>query len=584
MRLAVLSLLGLLGLVLLAFQAGGESSASSTCSSSPDVVTQGPRVGEVTEDSAKVWLRTCVSASVNLQYKLSSEDWSGALETAPVATSPVDDYTAVLSIDGLQSEAAYDYRIEVDDQLPTKGPGGSFATVPAPGGGGSTFSFLVSSDSHHPSVLPTTILSNMAQQDVLFALLGGDQIEIERVLLNLGHCCIPESLSDYEVAYQGILAYQPLVNFLSNTPTLVMWDDHEILNDWNQGTAASPYPWARTAFDRYIGSANPDPRSVGELNFVYRAGDVEIYVVDTRSYRSPGLMPDGPEKTMLGADQKADLKDWLLTSTARFKLIASSVMWNEFSNHISSGESWPAYNVERSEILSFIADNQIPGVVLISGDEHWAGVFHLAPWGIYEIAPAPMTVGVHGPSPLTDPQVLFASGNSPQNQFGSFFGLFNVDTTVCPAELTIQIMNINGNVRYTLPLTEMDLHGDLDGDTLPMCQESEIGTDPDDPDTDGDACGDGREIGSSHVSGGERDPLDPWDYFNPSGDGFNRIDDVVLVLQQYFIDQGNPAYTEGTDRTIGPTSWRSGPPNGLQRIDDVLVMLGSYFDDCPVVS
>ena len=61
----------------------------------------------------------------------------------------------------------------------------------------------------------------------------------------------------------------------------------------------------------------------------------------------------------------------------------------------------------------------------------------------------------------------------------------------------------------------------------------------------------------------------------------NRIDDILAVVQGYFIDSGNPSYNSDTDRTlVGPNAWNLGPPNGQQRVDDILNMLHQYFHDC----
>ncbi len=101
-------------------------------------------------------------------------------------------------------------------------------------------------------------------------------------------------------------------------------------------------------------------------------------------------------------------------------------------------------------------------------------------------------------------------------------------------------------------------------------------------DSDGDACPDKSELGGDPSHGGLRDPYNRWDYFNPTLDGLNRVDDILKVVGQYFIDKGNPLYDKNTDRTavIGANPWNLGPPNGQQRVDDILAAVKSYFHDC----
>lgn len=114
-------------------------------------------------------------------------------------------------------------------------------------------------------------------------------------------------------------------------------------------------------------------------------------------------------------------------------------------------------------------------------------------------------------------------------------------------------------------------------------------------DTDGDGCPDLKEqqtASGSQATGGLRDYLNPWDYFNPTHDGLNRVDDILEIVQQYFQDQyllsppnppntPNPDYTTDTDRTQStPYQWSLGPPNGQQRVDDILHSVHQYFHDC----
>jgi hypothetical protein len=109
-------------------------------------------------------------------------------------------------------------------------------------------------------------------------------------------------------------------------------------------------------------------------------------------------------------------------------------------------------------------------------------------------------------------------------------------------------------------------------------------------DTDRDGCTNQQEMGPSQIAGGRRSPSNPFDYFNPSHDGKNRIDDVLLAVQAYYKDDndGSPGqepyvagYNPDTDRRLlGPNEWNLGAPNGLQRIDDVLNAVHQYYHDC----
>ena len=113
-------------------------------------------------------------------------------------------------------------------------------------------------------------------------------------------------------------------------------------------------------------------------------------------------------------------------------------------------------------------------------------------------------------------------------------------------------------------------------------------------DADGDGCPDVNEqqvAPNSEVNGGRRDRLNPHDYFNPTHDGLNRVDDILKLVDQYFIDDndgnpGQPPYAAGydpdTDRTLlGPNAWNLGPPDGLQRSQDIIHVVKQFFHDCP---
>lgn len=122
---------------------------------------------------------------------------------------------------------------------------------------------------------------------------------------------------------------------------------------------------------------------------------------------------------------------------------------------------------------------------------------------------------------------------------------------------------------------------DRDGDGLSDLMEEVLGSSPDLQDSDGDGCADGVEFGPRAIEGGRRDPTNPWDYFNPTGDGENRIDDLLIVLSHYYLADGDPGYEERYDRSyLGPNAWNLGPPDGQVRADDILHALRNFGHDC----
>jgi hypothetical protein len=114
---------------------------------------------------------------------------------------------------------------------------------------------------------------------------------------------------------------------------------------------------------------------------------------------------------------------------------------------------------------------------------------------------------------------------------------------------------------------------DVDGDSI--CNDND--------DSDGDGCTDAQELASDPTLGGQRDYLNPWDYFNPSEDGLNRIDDITAVVLKYGHDLGVYGdYDTKFDRTelTGGNPWQFDAPDGQIRIFDITAAIRSYAHDC----
>ncbi len=142
--------------------------------------------------------------------------------------------------------------------------------------------------------------------------------------------------------------------------------------------------------------------ALNQLSFHPRAGlsKEAVVVFDAGRNANDGAPPDavGPYTntrkesepgTMLGAQQKAWLKDVLEASTASFRVWGNSVPLLRIlldSTHVAliaddlvlSADSWDGYPSERNELMKFLRDGGIRNVVSLSGDHHahFAGLVH----------------------------------------------------------------------------------------------------------------------------------------------------------------------------------------------------------------
>jgi alkaline phosphatase D len=167
----------------------------------------------------------------------------------------------------------------------------------------------------------------------------------------------------------------------NHLPWLHVLDDHEIANDWDQGKTGV-FHAAMDPFLNYQHDANPPPvRNNGETYYTFSWGSsASFFMLDSRTYRSPKDMSDGPEKTMLGAQQRRDLINWLTKydggaghghgEEVQWKFIISSVPFTK-NWHFSGNDTWAGYLWERQQILEAAwSIGGRSGVVVLSGDRH----------------------------------------------------------------------------------------------------------------------------------------------------------------------------------------------------------------------
>jgi len=100
---------------------------------------------------------------------------------------------------------------------------------------------------------------------------------------------------------------------------------------------------------------------------------LQIWMLENRDFRSPNAMPDGPEKSIWGKEQKAWLMETLLASDADHRIVISPnpiigpdrLMKGD--NHANLNGFWH----EGQAFLDWLKAKKLSNVVLMCGDRHW---------------------------------------------------------------------------------------------------------------------------------------------------------------------------------------------------------------------
>lgn len=172
------------------------------------------------------------------------------------------------------------------------------------------------------------------------------------------------TVEEYREHYAENFAASPLQALFYSTGVVATWDDHEVDNNWSwEEVSEEKFEAARQAY----WEALPQGRGEGGT-LIWRkiawGPAVDLFVLDCRGERKDGLY--------ISAEQMSWLQRELSASQARFKVILNSVPVTDMTNWYGTTfqeDRWQGY-AQRAEILEYIRDNAIEGVLWVSGDHH----------------------------------------------------------------------------------------------------------------------------------------------------------------------------------------------------------------------
>ena len=303
---------------------------------------------------------------------------------------------------------------------------------------------------------------------------------------------VAETLDEFRGNYAYNLLDENLRRFNAEVPQIVLWDDHEVKNNWYPGmnldadtrytekNAAVLAAHARRAFLEY----SPIRLTPDAAPPIYRSCSygplLEVFAIDLRTYRGPNTSNrqtvPGAETVHAGARQLAWLKRALRSSRAVWKVIASDLPIGLIVRDgatayeaIANGDEGPPLGreLEVADLLRSMRQERIRNVVWVTGDVHYAAAHHYDPQRarfrefdpFWEFVGGPLHAGTFGPGELDatfGPEVRFSSvppgspGNRPPSDGLQFFGFTRISART--RVMTVELRNLAGETIYGVEL------------------------------------------------------------------------------------------------------------------------------------
>jgi alkaline phosphatase D len=398
------------------------------------------QAGGAESDGALLW--TVYEGDLPLDIVVFSAGDGTAGDLMVSATVEVaDGGTVHVIVEGLKPWTAYRYCfVERDGDDSVRSAVGRFRTAPeADAAEVITFGGTSCVNDYYS---PHKTLSRASEAGLDFFILAGDTVYADG----------SSDLEEYRSVWRNALADPGYRDLLTSTSVVATWDDHEITNDWDPEFIDPGLLAAGTeAFFEHV-TLRRIEESPDRIWRSHRWGStLEVFMLDSRSERLPSTRKT-PIAQYLSDGQMAWLKAGLVDSPCTFKLIVNSVPITNFPDVIvSENDRWEGYPVQRDEILGYIHEADLTGVIWLAGDFHFGAMTRVEPpphaWSTQrEVLMGPGDQFIN-PGWLT---LGLAGGAS---QFSAAIGevnyaRFTADPTSAPPTLTVEFISADGEVLH----------------------------------------------------------------------------------------------------------------------------------------
>lgn len=390
------------------------------CDVAPDVPTHtitslfslGVASGDPLPDSVVIWTRLArdplngggmPDAPVSVRWEVAADDgFQRIVRHGTAAALPARAHSVHVEVQGLRPERWYWYRFHSSGETSAVG---RTRTAPDRAATPRQFRFAFASCQNYEHGYYTGYRHMAAEEIDLVVHLGDYIYEVAAQPRQVRHhqAWNATTLADYRNRYALYKLDPDLQAAHAAFPWAVLWDDHEVVNDYagqrdiSDPAAAAEFLKRRAAAYRAYYEhmplrasarpSGPDMRLYRRLRF---GKLLTLNLLDTRQYRTGQPCGnkwrqrcdtvDSPAATMLGAEQESWLDRGFADSGTRWNVLAQQVPMMARKRFIDSVphyvmDKWDGYPAARNRLFDAIGRHRPSGLIVLSGDVHatWVG-------------------------------------------------------------------------------------------------------------------------------------------------------------------------------------------------------------------
>jgi alkaline phosphatase D len=404
---------GILGTVLTRREAAASLLAGATCWGRPPADTRqatGIRIGEIAPTSAVIWTRrtseaarldngirrrgqgqqafapkpdenlkqfegACPGAQGYTRLVIEPASGRGRKRTLDwVELRPDADFTHQFRIEGLEPASAYRFAVETRTARDTSADAaltGEFRTAPRESAAVPVRFALTSCQIYCKMDRPDGfhIYEAMERLRPDFFLSCGDNVYYD------SEDPVANSPDVARYHWHRMYSLATLHSCLRKVPGYWQKDDHDLFSDdcWPGLKTPKMEPFRFEQGQRLFREQTPTPLEGRPMYRSFRWGTaLEIWLPDSRDYRSPNPEADSESKTIWGPDQKRWIQQSLANSNARWKILVNpNPIVGPDHGRKRDNHANPAFAIEGRVFRQWLKDNVAGSVILMNGDRHW---------------------------------------------------------------------------------------------------------------------------------------------------------------------------------------------------------------------